>query len=321
MLISMMTNFSLRETTRRRFLIGSGSLTAAALANASPHHILAQQLASLDVAAAGSVRAMLDGPLKTSAASSLHLNLRTHAEGADTVARSLIDGSLHADVFIPITATPMQTTQRAGKTGIAYPIARTELVLLYSPKSRFVTQLRAAAEGKANWWEVLQQPGLRIVRSNPSNDPSGRAILFMVMLAGRKYGQPDLAEKVLGQPLNPDQILTGGDTQARLQSGEIDVMGAYKIGPANSGQPYLSLPSDINLSDLNLRANHPDLHLSIADKTFYPDPLIFYAAAVKDTANPSGSAGFIDWLKGPEAQGLFRSNHFDPPGDAQPLRS
>jgi molybdate/tungstate transport system substrate-binding protein len=69
---------------------------------------------------------MLEGLLKTAAAQSLHLNLRTHAQGADAVAQSLVHGTLQADVFIPITTTPMLTIMRAGKAEVAYPIARTE---------------------------------------------------------------------------------------------------------------------------------------------------------------------------------------------------
>ncbi len=321
MLESMMMKLAERESNRRRFLMTSGSLLAAALTEGFPLHVLAEELAWLDVASAGSIRPMLEGPLKTAAAQTLHQNLRIHAQGADTVAQSLIDGTLKADVFIPITATPMLATLHAGKTEVAYPIARTELVLLYSPKSRFVAQFEAAAEGKANWWEILQQPGIHIARSNPANDPGGRAIIFMMMLAARKYGQSDLVEKVLGPILNPDQILTGGNNQARLQSGEIDAMSVYKIGPANSGQPYISLSNDINLSRLNVRTENPDLRLAIEDKTFYPDPLIFYAAVLKDAANPKGASTFIDWLRGEQTQDLFRSNHFDPPGDASPLRS
>ena len=137
-----------------------------------------QQLTALNVASAGSFRAMVQGPFKNAAATDLQLDPRSHAQGADAVAQSIVDGSLRADVFVPITAEPMQTVLRAGKARVSRAIARTELVILYSPKSRFVNQFAAAASGKADLWEVLQQPGLRFARSNPAADPSGHSIIF-----------------------------------------------------------------------------------------------------------------------------------------------
>jgi molybdate/tungstate transport system substrate-binding protein len=303
-------------SSRRKLLKHGGTLVAGSLVAGSLGHLVAQGPAPLDVACAGSIRPMLEGPLKAAAAKTLNLALRSHPGGADFIARSLVDGTLAADVFISVMASPMFTVLHAGKAGLAYPIARTEYVLTYSPKSRFAAQFDLAAKGKANWWEILQQPGLRIARSDPANDPSGRAIIFMMMMAARKYGQPDLVAKVLGPALNPEQVLTGGNNQARLQSGELDVMGAYKIGPAATNQPYISLASDINLSSLSVRADNPEVKLVVADKTFYPEPLVFYTAALKGTASQKGAATFIDWLKGEEAQTLFRSNSFAAVGNA-----
>jgi molybdate/tungstate transport system substrate-binding protein len=309
---------SIRDLTRRELLRRTSSLAAAA---AIPRHLFAQSLPALDVASAGSFRAMLDGPLKTAAAQTLQLDLRSHSQGADTVAHSLIDGTLHADLFIPITASPLQTVIQAGKAETATPIARTELVLLYSPKSRFAAQFELAAQGKADWWKILQQPGLRIARSNPAADPSGRAIIFALMLAAKKYNQPNLVANVLGPIVNPAQILTTGNNQALLQSGELDAMCVYKTGPSETGQPYITLPSDINLSRQNVRSEHPGLSFTIDGKTFYPEPLVFYAAILTNAANPKGAAAFLAWLTSEEAQHILQSHHFEAPGNAAPLHA
>ena len=308
-----------KDFNRRELLIGGGSLVVGAVAAGFPTRLLAEELAVLDVASAGSIRPIMEGPIKASIVQRLKLDLHSHAQGADAVAQSIVDGSLRADVFIPITAGPMLTVMRAGKAKVAQPIARTEMVIVYSPKSRFAPQFEAAAQGKANWWEILQQPGLRFARSNPAGDPGGRNIIFTMMLAAKKYKQPDLVEKVLGSTMNPDQILTGGNNQTRLQNGELDASASYKIGPGWASLPYVVLPSDINLSGQNVHAEHPDVSLSINGKTYYPEPLVYYAAILKDAANPRGAAAFLEWLKGDEAQGLFRRYQFDPPGDASTL--
>lgn len=78
-----MMRLSNRDSGRRHFLMSSSSLLAAVLTAGFPMRLFAEELAWLDVASAGSVRPMLEGPLKTAAAQTLHLNLRTHAQGAD----------------------------------------------------------------------------------------------------------------------------------------------------------------------------------------------------------------------------------------------
>jgi molybdate/tungstate transport system substrate-binding protein len=305
--------------SRREILKRSGSLIGGAMAAGFPARLLAEELAELDVASAGSIRPVLEGPFKTAVARSLKMDLHTHAEGADAVARSIVAGNLRADIFVPITASPMLTVMRAGKTETAQPIARTELVLVYSPKSRFAPQFEAAANGIANWWEVLQEQGMRIGRGNPAADPGARAILFAMMLAAKKYNQPNLVEKVLGPVLNPAQIIPG--VQARLQSGELDASASYKVGVGWSKLPYIVLSNDVNLSRDDVHTKNPEVSFSIGDKTYYPEPLVFYAALLKGGANPTGASAFLEWVKGSEAQTLFRQHQYDPPGDTPALHA
>lgn len=308
-----MRDQEIADLSRRRF-VRNGTLVLSAVAGGFSPKLLAAEPANLDVASAGALRPMLEGPLKDAAARELRLNLRTHAQGADAVARSIVDGSLAADVFIPITAGPMRTVLHAGKAQIAYPVARTEMVLVYSPKSRFAAQFAAAAQGRANWWQVLQQPGLRLARSNPGSDPSGRSIIFTLMLAAKKYNQPDLVQTILGPTLNPEQIHAGANVQALLQSGDLDVVGSYKIASAWTKLPFITLPGDINLSGQNLHEEHPEMQLAIGDETFYPESLVFYSAVLQQAANSQAAATFVNWLQRPETQAIFRRSLFDPAG-------
>jgi molybdate/tungstate transport system substrate-binding protein len=302
--------------TRRDFLSSSAIAAAASIL---PRALHALSLAPLVVASAGSFRAMLEGPLKTAAAQSLHLDLSSHTQGANAVAQSLITGALIADLFVSITGSPLLSVIEAHKATVAYPIAGTELVLTCSPNSRFTAQFDQVMHARANWWEFLQTPGLRIARSNPAEDPSGRAILFAMMLAAKKYKQPSLVTKVLGDPMNPAQVLTGDNTQALFKSGDIDILATYRTGPADTGQPYFALPEDINLSRLNVRSENPELSLTLAGKTFFPEPLIFYAATLTNAPNPAGAAAFLTYLRSPEGQHLLQSHAFQTPGAATPL--
>jgi molybdate/tungstate transport system substrate-binding protein len=308
-----------KDLTRRELLVRGSCLTFVAAIAGLPASSLATELAVVDVAYAGSMGSMMEGPLKTSVAQSLKLDMHGRAQGSSALAQLIVGGSIRPDVFIPVTPGPMLTVLHAAKAETAQPIAHTEMVIAYSPKSRFAPQLEAAAKGKDNWWKILEEPNLRFGRTDPIGDPQGRNIIFTMMLAAKVYKQPDLVEKILGPTINQKQIFTEPTVQARLQSGELDAASAYKIQPGPFNLPYISLAKEINLSGQNVHSDHPDVTLTIGGKTYSPEPLIYYAAVLKDAPNGQGAAAFAAWLEGDEAQGILRHFDYDPPGDASAL--
>jgi molybdate/tungstate transport system substrate-binding protein len=306
----------------RRHLLARGLTFAAGAALAGlPLPLTADELSPLDVAYAGSMGSLMEGPLKSSAAQALKLELHGRAQGSSALAQLIVGGSIRPDVFISVTPSPMLTVLRAGKAAIAQPVAHTEMVIAFSPKSRFAARLQAAAEGKARWWEALQEPGLRFGRTDPVTDPQGRNIIFTMLLAATLYKQSGLAEKILGPVINPQQIFTEPTVQARLQSGELDAASAYKTQPGPFNLPYITLPKEVNLGGQNVRTSHPEISLSVNGKTYQPEPLIFYAAALNYAPNAKAAAAFVDWLRRAEAQAIFSRFNYDPPGDASPLRA
>jgi molybdate/tungstate transport system substrate-binding protein len=288
---------------------------------ALPLRLLADELSPLDVAYAGSMGSMMEGPIKSAAASTLKIDFHGRAQGSSALAQLIVGGSIRPDVFVPVTPGPALTILRSGKADSAQPIAHTEMAIAYSPKSKFATRFDAAAKGKEDLWKILQEPGLRFGRTDPVTDPQGRNIIFALMLAAKTNKQPGMVEKVLGPVINEKQIFTEPTVMARLQSGELDAASAYKIQPGPLNLPYVPLPAEINLSGQNVRAEHPDVALSVGGKTYTPEPLIYYAAVLKDAPNAKGAAAFMEWLKGDEAQRIFRKYNYDPPGDASSLHA
>lgn len=307
--------------TRRELLVRGSWLAVGASFAGLPANLLAAELAALDVSYAGSMGSMMEGPIKASAAQSLKLEFRGRAQGSSALAQLIVGGSIRTDVFIPVTPGPALTVLRAGKAESAQPVAHTEMVIAYSPKSRLASRFEAAAKGNEDLWKILLEPGLRFGRTDPITDPQGRNIIFTVMLAAKVYKQPDLVDKVLGPTINEKQIFTEPTVMARLQSGELDASSAYKIQPGPLNLPYVPLPKEINLSGQNVHADHPDVSLSVGGKTYSPEPLIYYAAVLKDAPNLAGAKAFVDWLKGDEGQAIFRRFSYDPPGGAAPLHA
>jgi len=255
---------------------------------------------------------VMEGEIKYAALTELGLSLQGQAQGASGLAQLIVSQAIHPDVFISVTPGPMQTVLDAGMAAKAVPVARTEMVIAYSPSSSFAPRFEAA-KSNSSWWQILEEPSLRFGRTDPVTDPQGRNIIFVIQLAARRYKQPDLARRILGPDINPRQIFTEPTVQARLQSGQLDAASAYKIQPPPFHLPYLTLPAEINLGSST--ADYSAATLNLNGKTYHPEPLVYYAAALKKASDPPSAARFVAWLCTGAAQHILARAYYDPPGD------
>jgi molybdate/tungstate transport system substrate-binding protein len=134
-------------------------------------------------------------------------------------------------------------------------LASSQLVLGYNPASRFAAKFAAVRAGTLSWYELLETPGLRFGRGDPSIDPKGYRTLFLFDLAGKFYHRPDIP-RVLGEPLNPSQVFPEVVLLARLESGEFDAGIFYKHEAVAHKLPFLALPPEINLGDQRFAASY-----------------------------------------------------------------
>jgi hypothetical protein len=140
----------------------------------------AQTAEVLRVAYAGSMGVVMDRFIGPAFAKANGVEYQGIGQGAYGLARQLEGKLLQADVFVPITPGPIEILKSAGTIGPAVPVASTQMVVAYSPKSKFVTDFEAAAKGEKNWYEVLQTPGLRFGSTRPKHhlhDVVGREFL------------------------------------------------------------------------------------------------------------------------------------------------
>jgi molybdate/tungstate transport system substrate-binding protein len=216
----------------------------------------------------------------------------------------------------------MLTVLKAGKAQTATPLARTEMVIAYSPKSRWAQQFADAAAGKHGampWYEILSQPGVRFGRTNPMTDPQGRNTIFTLQLAEAFYKQRGLARKVLGETINTQQIFSEASVEARLQSGELDAASAYRIQPGPFNLPYVTLPDEINLGNESMHKYYQRASLVLAGKTYHPQALVYYASVIAGSAHPEKAHAFVNWLTGLAGETILRQYAYDPPTGAVAL--
>jgi molybdate/tungstate transport system substrate-binding protein len=301
---------------RRKWIGGTLGLAGAALTSPA----FAQNLTPLDVAYAGSMGSMMEGPVKVAVAQTLGIDMRGRGLGSDALAQLIVGGSIPVDVFMPVTPGPMTTVLKAGKALHAVPIARTQMVIAYSPSSQFAPKFGNAGKPDAMpWYELLTQPGIRFGRTDPATDPQGRNIIFTLQLAEKYYKVPGLVQKILGDTINPAQIFSEPTVQARIQSGALDAASAYKTQPGPFGLPFVSLPDEINLGNDSMMDAYQAASLDLNGKTYHPQPLVYYAATIVGSPNADKAAAFVKWFSSSEAQSILTRYAYDPPINAAPL--
>jgi molybdate/tungstate transport system substrate-binding protein len=71
--------------------------------------------------------------------------------------------------------------------------AQSPLVIGYNASSKFAAEFKTKS-----WYQVLQEPGIRIGRTNPLFDPKGELTLTLLKRAETFYNSPGLSEKIIG---------------------------------------------------------------------------------------------------------------------------
>jgi len=179
------------------------------------------------------------------------------AQGSLGAAQMIHDHVRTPDVFIsadPLVNDKVLMGDKNGNLVKWYvTLASSELVVAYNPHSKFADRFKQAAEHKISWYEVLETPGVRFGRGDPSIDPKGYRTLFLFHLAADYYHRPEL-ERLLGDPLNPAQVFPEVVLMAHVESGQFDAGIFYRHEVVAHKLPYIELPPEINLGDPHFAA-------------------------------------------------------------------
>ncbi len=269
----------------------------------------------LRVAYAGSMGVVMDRAAGPDFAHSHHLTYQGIGRGSFGLAHLLAAHQMRADVFIAITPGPIRVLQKAGLVTRAVPVASTQMAIAYSPKSRFAAKFEAAAHGTKRWYTLVQDKGVHFGRTDPTTDPQGRNALLMLKLAGRYYHRPGLLHAIAGNTRNPHQIFSETSLLSRLQAGQIDATAGYLSAIRSRHLPAITLPDAINLGNPAMQKRWYD-HVSVKlsdGTTARVQPLVFYAAVLRNARRPKLAHEFITYLRSNPGQRLFKSHGYSPP--------
>lgn len=308
------------EISRRVLLAASASFAAFGTARG------AAVAGTLDAVFAGSMGVVMDKGIGPAFQAKSGTIFHGTGQAALALAHLLAAKTLVADVFVPVSPGPVKIVRDAGlvAAGGAKPVASTQIVLAYSPKSKFAAAF-AAAKGD-DWLKVLQSPGLRFGRTDPVADPQGQYVLYAMQLAALYYKQPALATSITGPAENSAQIFpmvsnpkifSETSLLSRLQEGQIDATLGYQSAIVSQKLPFITLPAEINFSDPALSKTwYSKASLTLTQKgvtkTVHPGLLVFYAMVLKNAPNPAAAAAFVDFLGGPKGQAVFAKYGYGP---------
>ena len=231
-------------------------------------------------------------------------------KGSTALANEIKGKLRNPDVFI--SADPVVDTTLMGPANGNYvswyaTFTRTSMVIGYNPNSKFAADFQAAASGAKPWYQVLEEPGIRLGRTDPLLDPKGVRTLYLLQLAEQYYQQPGLSQQILGDPENTNQIFPEEELVARLGSGQLDAGFFYLNEVKDQNLPFITLPDQINLSD-------PSLNSSYAQAS-YTDPktgtksvggAIVYTITIPSTSkNQNGAIAFVNFVLSSQGQAFF----------------
>lgn len=212
-------------------------------------------------------------------------HFRGYAAGSNKIANEIKGKLRRGDVFI--SASPKVNNSLMGDANgdhVAWYVnfAESPLMIGYNPQSRFASQFKTR-----RWDAVLQEPGIRIGRTDPKLDPKGAFTVEMMTRAADLYHQPDLLAKTLGAPENPQQVLPEETLVGRLQSGQLDAGFFYSTETSD-----LKIPSIRPAPELQVKASYT-------------------LTVLNDAPNRSGAVSFVDFLLSEQGRALLKQHGVD----------
>jgi len=255
---------------------------------------------SVSVLYAGSLAAVMENGLGPAFVKASGCNYQGEAQGSLGAAQMIRDRIRTPDVFISADPSVNQTVLMGAKNGNLVKwfitLASSQLVLAYSPRSKFAEKFEEAANNTDPWYEVLEVPGVRFGRGDPRIDPKGYRTLFLFHLAGQYYHRPEIPA-LLGDPLNPAQVFPEIVLMARVESGQFDAGIFYKHEVVAHKMPYITLPPEINLGDQRLSAMYArESYTTPSGEHVTGSPILFTITIPETVRHREAALSFVRFL-------------------------
>jgi molybdate/tungstate transport system substrate-binding protein len=255
---------------------------------------------TVSVLYAGSLAAVMENGIGPEFVRASGKRYQGEAQGSLGAAQMIRDHVRNPDIFISADPSVNQSILMSPRNGDMVKwfvtLASSQLVLAYNPQSRFANKFEAAAANKIPWYEVLETPGVRFGRGDPRIDPKGYRTLFLFSLAGKHYHRDEIP-KLLGDPLNPDQVFPEIVLLTRVETGQFDAGIFYKHEVVAHKLPYITLPPEINLSDIRFASRYAEeQYVTPSGQHVSGAPIIFTLTILEAAPHRDAALAFAKFL-------------------------
>ena len=180
----------------------------------------------VDVLSAGSLQDLLQQQIGPAFQKATGYTLNDTSMGSDAIANGIKGGTLQGDVFIsasPAVNGALEGAANGNWVSWYTMFGSSPLVLGYNPLSRFAVALRTKP-----WYDVIDQPGFLIGRTDPATDPKGVLAVTALDQAAKAHDIPAL-KAIASSTSNvyPETSLVG-----QLQAGQLDAGFFYGVEAA-----------------------------------------------------------------------------------------
>ena len=194
-----------------------------------------------------------------------------------------------------------------------------------------------------NWYDIINQPGVRLGISDPRMDANGYRALMVVQLAQSYYHRDGLFEQTFGDVFREPLLVsrssgnsaiivpeiletkTGSHVLLRpystnllplISSGDVDYAFEYESVIRQHGLKYVELPPGLNLGDAAPAADYSHVSVKLdyqrfgsVKPEFTGEPIQYAATIPSDAPNPSQAAELLAFLLGPEGRRIMKDNY------------
>jgi len=266
---------------------------------------------TVSVAYAASLANIMEKIVKPAFEQSTGYKYQSEAKGSSALVNEIKGKLSFPDVFI--SANPKLNAQLMGTANGNYAswyldFARTEMVIGYNPNSKFAADFQAAANGSKQWYQVLQEPGLRLGRTDPLLDPKGVNTIYTLELAEAYYHQAGLTQKILGSDENTSQIFPEEELVARLGAGQLDAGFFYINEVKGPNIPFISLPDQVNLGNPAMAAQYASVTWKNPKTNAVSKgaPIVYTITVLNTAKNMAGGIAFANFLLSSQGQALLQ---------------
>ncbi len=196
-----------------------------------------------------------------------------------------VEGHLRrADVFLsadPSVDQQMALAAHGSWVSWYATFAQAPLVVAYRPTARM-----EALFGSQPWYLALQEPGLRVGRTDPQLDPKGALTVTLLERAAMRYHAPAL-DALLSTGRDGAQIFPEDTLLGRLESGQLDAGFFYRSEAVQAHLPYVTPATSL-------------------------DPgAVFTVTVLRGAPDPTGAVAFVRFLLGSRAAAIMNAGGLD----------